>query len=751
MDSAQILPLSKIKLDDISHVGTKAYNQARLKRSGVPIPDGFVISANTYVKFITGTSLKNKILNELSGLDISDTKKLFEASEKIKTAFLSSELPEILKSAIKKQYVELCGEFHKDVAVRSSVTYPEPLDLSFAGQQGVFLNVSGINEVYRAVLKCFASLFEPKAIFYRTDKGLNNLKIGVAVIVERMVTCETSGVLFTENSITGESSEASIEAVYGEGSALASGELIPDIYVVKKEPFEFLTKEVATQKWQLVKGEKVAISKEYEGKQKLSDAKVKELVKLGMKIEEKLGSSCDIEWGLEKGKLVVFQVKKAVSRDGRLEDEVEHIDVSNDDLLLLGVGVSGGIKSGTVKKLKTKNSFKDLKKGDIVVTKSITTEIVPYLRKVSAVIVDEDSVTSNLMSIARELGVSMVVGTNHATSMLQDGEEVTVDGESGKVFVGEKGSKVAQSLGAKLSDKKTATKVMVSFSEPEIAKDVAKRNSDGVGLLRSEFMLARISEHPRKFIEERRQKEFVNQLAGYILEVGEAFEKRPVFYRACELRSSEFRKLKGGERFEEYELNPSLGLRGAVRHLWDPEVFKLELEAIKQVRNKNMVRNINLLIPFVRTVEDLTEVKKLVFSAGLSRSSSFKLWMVCEVPSTVILIADFLEEGVDGVLINLDNLFTLTLGVDRENDRVANRYMKNVDESLIWSLERVITACKKRKIPVSVSGQALHLNGSLVEKVVHLGASSLTVNPDVLEWVRDLVFASEHKLVKGKG
>ncbi|KKT68532.1 MAG: Phosphoenolpyruvate synthase [candidate division WWE3 bacterium GW2011_GWB1_44_4] len=300
-----------------------------------------------------------------------------------------------------------------------------------------------------------------------------------------------------------------------------------------------------------------------------------------------------------------------------------------------------------------------------------------------------------------------------------------------------------------LSQIKTATKVYVNLAEPELAVDMAKRNVDGVGLLRAEFMIANIGTHPRKFIKEGKSREFVAKLAEGMEKFAAAFGERPVVYRATDFKTNEYRTLKGGEEFEGEEANPMLGFRGASRYIADAEVFKLELEALKIVRNKRGHKNLHLMIPFTRTVEQLREVKSIVATQGLRRSGLFKLWMMVEIPSNVILLEEFIKEGIDGVSIGTNDLTMLILGVDRDNAKVAGVYSE-LDPAVLWALEKIVTTCKKARITCSVCGQAPSEYPELVEKLVHWGITSVSVSPDVLEKTRQIVYASEHKLLAGK-
>jgi len=601
---AHVLWFSEIGKNDIKTAGGKGANLGEMYTAGIPVPNGFVVTSDAYFDFIEVTSIKNKILTELSGLDLNDSKKLLEASNKIKTAILSASLAESLREEIKNAYHKLCGEMDKLVAVRSSATAEDLPDASFAGQQETYLNVIGYEDVVHSVQKCYASLFESRAIFYRTDKGFSHLKVGIAVPVQLMVQSEVSGIMFTVNPLTNEGSEISIEAGFGLGQPIVSGEVIPDQYVVEKEGFKIKAKELSKQTWQLTKEGKVQISKAYRETQKLTDDKVVELAVIGKKIEDHYGYPCDIEWGLENSKLYIVQSRPVTTLKMKVEGEHEKISVA----------ASPGVVFGKVRIIKGPKEIGRVKEGDVLVATMTNPDYVPAMRRAVAIVTDEGGRTSHAAIVSRELGIPAVVGTVNATKILKDGEVITVDGGFGKVFEGDvsKSHKVKEEK-VDTSNMKTATKLYVNLAEPDIAGEISKRNVDGVGLLRAEFMIAQIGEHPRLFIKEGRQKEFIRRLSEGLLSFAKAFNPRPVIYRATDFRTNEYKNLKGGEEFEGFEPNPMLGFRGAYRYISDNEVFNLELEAMKEVRNKQGFKNLHLMIPFVRTVPELREVKKFSF------------------------------------------------------------------------------------------------------------------------------------------
>ncbi len=749
--TAHVLWFNQIRKTDIPIVGGKGANLGEMTYAEIPVPNGFVVTATAYFDFLKTTSLKHKILTELSGLDINDSTKLQQASKSIKTAILAAEMPEELKEEIKNYYHRLCGEMDKLVAVRSSATAEDLPDASFAGQQETYLNIKGYKSVVENVQKCWASLFESRAIFYRSEKGFNHFKVGIAVPVQLMIQSEVSGIMFTVNPLTNNRDEISIEAAFGLGQPVVSGEVTPDQYIVQKNTNEISWKNFSKQKWQMTIDGNVPVSKAYQEKQKLEDGYVIDLAKLGKHIEDHYGRPQDIEWGLENKKLYIVQSRPVTTLTN--QDNLTQVNVvdpqKHGKLLLEGLGASPGVASGPVKIVASAKEISKVKEGDILVAVMTNPDYVPAMKRAVAILTDEGGRTSHAAIVSRELGLPAVVGSVHATKILKNGEIITVDGSDGKVYEGDL-VKTEKIVNAKtfeeMSKIKTATKIYVNLAEPEIADVMSKKNVDGVGLLRAEFMIANIGTHPRKFIKDGKSEVFIEKLAEGMEKFASSFAPRPVVYRFTDFRSNEYKNLKGGAEFEQDEPNPMIGYRGTGRYLDDPEVFKLEVEAIKIVRNKKGFKNLHVMFPFVRTLEQLREVKKLMASHGLRRSGLFKVWMMVEIPSNVILLDEFIEEGIDGVSVGTNDLTMLTLGVDRDNSKVAKIY-NEMDPSVLRSLEKIATTCRKHKITCSICGQAPSVYPELVAMLVEWGMTSVSVSPDVIDKTRMIVYEAERKVL----
>ncbi|MFH1648592.1 MAG: phosphoenolpyruvate synthase [Patescibacteria group bacterium] len=749
--SAHILRFKDIRRYDIPLVGGKGANLGEMINAKIPVPDGFVVTAKAYYDFLKSTSLKKKILTELQGLDYEDSKELQSAAKKIRTAILAADMPKELAEEIKEAYHKLSGENDKYVAVRSSATAEDLPEASFAGQQDTHLNVKGYKEVVKHVQKCWSSLFTARATYYRATNKFSHLQVGIAVPIQLMIQSDFSGVMFTVNPVTNNRGEVSVEAAFGLGQPVVSGELTPDQYIVNKESKKITTRQIVRQTWQFTKAGKVPVSKKYQKKQKLTNKQIVELAKIGMKLEDHYKHPQDIEWGIENKKIYIVQTRPVTTLVTKTEEEFKIDPKSKAKAILEGLSASPGVASGKVQIVGKASEINKVKEGDILVAEMTNPDYVPAMKRAAAIVTDLGGRTSHAAIVSRELGVPAVVGTTNATQILSNNEVITVDGERGKVYEKDITVEIKESEKPKIdtSKIKTATKIYLNLAEPELAFDMAQRNVDGIGLLRAEFIIANIGTHPRKFIKDGKKKEFIDKLAEGMAKFAEAFNPRPVVYRFNDFKSNEYANLKGGAEFEKEEPNPMIGFRGVSRYIKDDDVFEMEIAAIKKVRNKMGFKNLWVMMPFVRTIDELREVKKIVSANGLRRSGSFEFWMMVEIPSNVILLDEFIDEGIDGVSIGSNDLTMLTLGVDRDNERVAHVYSE-MDPAVLQSLEKIATTCRRRKIRCSICGQAPSVYPKLVEMLVDWGVTSVSVSPDVIEKTREIVYEAEKKIL-GRG
>lgn len=737
---------------DIGIAGGKGANLGELTQAKAPVPPGFVVLSSAYYDFLEKNKLKPLIEKIINACDIPDSHDLNIAANKIQKLILSSPIPEDIRREILAAYDELGSP---PVAVRSSATAEDLPDASFAGQQESYLNVVGDANVMLKVRACWASLFGARAIFYRHQKKFSHFKIGIAVPVQQLIFSDVSGVMFTTDPITQNRDRIVIEAVYGLGDYIVQGVVTPDHYEVSRLTGKIITNNVSLQEIMEVRKaqgvKEVKVPKSLQHHQKLTESQILKLADLGKKIHHHYFFPQDIEWAMQKGKLYITQARPITTLDEKTKTN-SPAQMSNIPTILKGAPASPGVVTGSVRIVPDVKHLEKVGKGDIMVTDMTTPDFVPAMKKAAAIITNRGGLTSHAAIVSRELGVPCVVGTTTATKLLKDGMIVTVNGSTGEVF---KGALNLRSLQLQTpasnfdplpSHTKTATKVYVNLAEPEAAAKMAERNVDGVGLLRAEFMLAGIGEHPKKVIAEGRQNEYIHKLAHEISKFCKAFYPRPVIYRATDFKTNEYRSLKGGDRYEPQESNPMLGFRGAYRYIKNPDVFNLELEAIKRVRNVSGLKNLDLMIPFVPTVQELVDVKKLVAAAGLYRSGTFRLYMMVEIPSNVILLDDFIDVGIDGVSIGSNDLTMLILGTDRDNQEVAPVFDER-NPAVLWALEKTVKTCLKRRIMCGICGQAPSEYPELVEKLVSWGITSISVNPDAIERAREIIYHSELKLV----
>jgi pyruvate,water dikinase len=755
-----ILWFSEIRFEDINLAGGKGANLGEMYNLGIPVPNGFVVTSQAYFQFIEENKLKPAIQNILKTIDVDQPDQLEEASRKIRTIIKKSPINKQLSLDIMKGYKKL-SEFGglKDVpvAVRTSATAEDSAEASFAGQGDTFLNVVGETNVVHRVRDCWASLFTPRSLFYQVKKHYDHFKIGVAVPVQKLVNSEISGICFTANPVNNKKDQIIVETIWGLGEYIVQGKITPDQYIVDKNTWKIISENHVEQKVQLIRSSKhetkeVIVPKSKQNKTKIDVSMAIKIAKVGQKLHTHYGKPQDIEFAIDRGKLYIVQTRPIttiVSNQKTLDNQSAAITQKPD---LTGEQASPGTATGVVVIINNPKEIDRVTKGQILVTQMTTPDFVPAMKKVNGIITDRGGQTSHAAIVSRELGVPCVVGTKIATKMFKEGDIVTLNGTTGEIWKGDligNNNQTKSTIKHQTPNVKTATKIYVNLGEPDLAEMISKKNVDGVGLLRAEFMLANIGIHPKRVIAEGNEKEYINKLAKEIVKFCKSFNPRPIVYRATDFKTNEYRSLKWGKLYEPEEPNPLMGFRGAARYISSPDVFYMELEAIKQVRNKYGYKNLWLMIPFVRTPNELTQVKKIVTSAGLLRSPSFKFFMMAEIPSNVILLDKFIDVGIDGISIGSNDLTMLTLGLDRDNSEVAKEF-NEMDPAVLWSLKRLITKAKKRGILCSICGQAPSNYPELVEKLVKWGVTSISVSPDVIDATRDVVAWAEKRRISKK-
>lgn len=742
--------------NDVNLVGGKGANLGELTKIHAPVPNGFIVTSQAYFQSIQTAGATDRLRGILYNVDVENPSSLqikaLQCQEEIKKIILDKNL----ENNLNNHYRELSGKRDAYVAVRSSATAEDLPEASFAGQQATFLNVKGEKDLKEALLGAWASLFEARAIYYRVQKNFDHFQIGIAVPVQIMVNSNTSGIMFTIDPVTNDKNKIMIEAVFGLGEMIVGGRETPDHYEVDKKDFKIISKKIVAQDKYMVRsatGNKVlSVSSAHSKEQKLEDTYITELAKIGYSIEKHYFFPQDIEWAFEDDKLYIVQTRPVTTI--KATDDIKKLNAKTESLvpkniLLQGAPASPLIGSGKVVIIKDASELNKIEKGDVMVTEMTNPDFVPAMKKAIAIVTDRGGRTSHAAIVSRELGIACVVGTEDATKKLHDGDFITVDGAKGIVYKGHipGGGKTIHPGDKQTShlNHKTATHIYTNLAEPELAHDIAKKHVDGIGLLRAEFLLAQIGMHPKEFIAQKKQKVYVNKLVEGLLVFARSFGDRPVIYRATDFKSNEYKNLKGGEKFEPEESNPMLGYRGAYRYIKDPDVFKLELDAIKQVRQTH--ENLHLMVPFVRTVRELRTVKNIVKDSGLFEDKKFEFYMMVEIPSNVILLEEFIAVGIDGVSIGSNDLTMLILGTDRDNEEVAGEFYE-LNPAVLWALKKIIETSNRFKIKSSICGQAPSVYPELTQMLVNWGITSISVNPDVIDSTRELVYEAEHNLIK---
>jgi pyruvate,water dikinase len=767
----KIASIDELGVHDIQIAGGKAANLGELTSAGFNVPPGFVLTTAAYDYFIEQKGLSRKVDKALEAVDVADDRSLQDASSSIRTAFEKIEIPLDLKDEVLREYKKLFKDHHERrfVAVRSSATAEDLPTASFAGQQDTFLNVSSPEDLLDKVRKCWSSLFTPRAIAYRSSKGFDRMKVKLAVVVQRMISSEVSGIMFTVDP-NSELPHIIIEAGYGLGEAMVGGKVTPDTYVVDKFHRKIINKRIAKQTWKLVRGKKgdsvrEDVDVELAARQKIMDEQILALADIGNQIELHYDKPMDIEWCIENGEIFVVQARPVttLSSNSKIEktNEVGGKDVKIEQptepgmrkVLVRGLAASPGTARGTVRTLGEGVSLDVVKKGDVLVTVMTSPDMVPAMTRAAAVVTDEGGMTCHAAIVARELGIPCIVGASNATKILTQGMLITVDGKMGVVYEGADEVATITRPSNEVVMKSvpvTGTKILVNIGVPHKAEEYAKLPVSGVGLMRIEFLFtSHVKEHPLALMEQGRSKELVDKLAEGIAIVGRAFYPRPVILRTSDFKTNEYREMKGGEKFEPHESNPMIGWRGCSRYVSEQyrEAFKLELVAVKKVREEMGLKNIWVMLPFVRTVDELRRITAMMNEVGLEKGRDFKLYLMAEVPCNIFM-ADEFADHCDGFSIGSNDLTQLIMGADRDSDILGKMgYFDERNEAIKRAIEHlIVTAHKKGKV-VSICGQAPSVYPEFAEFLVRSGIDSISLNPDTVISTIGLIASVEQKIM----
>lgn len=770
-----LLWFEQLERKDVDIVGGKSSSLGEMTaKTDVPVPYGFATTAYAYRYFIKESGLEEKMRSILSELtDVENSALLRDVSARLRDAIMAEKMPQDLQDAIGAAYVELgkrVGEENPYVAVRSSATAEDLPDASFAGQQDTYLNVQGAETIIAKVKECYASCFTDRAVYYREKQGFDHIEVALSAVVQMMVFSKTSGVMFTVNVATGDDNNILIEAAFGLGEYVVQGTVTPDNYTISKHDHKIIDRCVNEQDIMLVrkKGgdcEEVQVPEELRKVQTLTDEQILELADYAKKIEKHYGCYMDMEWGVDErtNKIWILQARPETvwsrrnKEGGAKVQESKSMTTTDHKVIVKGLPASPGKVSGRVHVILDPSRIDEFKEGEILVTEMTAPDWVPAMKKAKAIVTDSGGMTCHASIVSRELGIPCIVGTKSrgeaATVTIPDGIDVTIDATHGVVYEGiiEEAKKENQA-GAAVAVAEyfppTGTKVYMNLGDPELAEKYSSLPCDGIGLMREEFIWTTyIHEHPLYLIKTGHPEKVVDQLAEGMRQVCQAMAPRPVTLRFSDFKSSEYRDLKGGDEFEPYEPSALLGWRGASRY-YDPkyiEAFKLECQAVVKVREEFGLKNLNVMIPFCRNVEECEKVVKIMAECGLERGKDFKVWLMAEIPSNIIL-ADQFNEYVDGYSIGSNDLTMLVLGCDRDNDTVSHIYDER-NLAVRRAVRHLIEVAHSEGKTVSICGQAPSVYPEFCEFLIKSGIDSISVNPDTVKFTKKLVAQVEQRVM----
>jgi pyruvate,water dikinase len=771
-----------LRKNDIPLVGGKNANLGEMISAGLPVPPGFAVTAYAYEKFIKTTHIAKKIYEIINKTvtDKNDPKQYAEASKKIRGLIEKTSMPEEIATSIKSAYKKLNEKLNlKDVfvAVRSSATAEDLPGASFAGQQETYLNVKGAAELIEKVVKCWSSLFTPRAIFYRNEKGFAHDKVFISVGVQKMVNSRAAGVMFTLNPVTGNTDEIVIEGNYGLGETVVSGAVNPDDFVVEKNTLKIKETRIAKKTVQYIRdpntGETIHLDvpKDKQKQPCVNEEEILKLAELAKQIEQHYGKAQDIEWAIDKDlsfpkDVFIVQSRPETVWSAKTMEKVTQVEEKKPEkeLKVVVKGLAAGKRGygvGVAKVVLTPDeAAKTMKKGNVLVTDMTNPDFVPFMKIASAIVTDKGGITSHAAIVSRELSIPCVVGTENATEVMKTGQEYTVDSRNGVIYEGllaeatqaQKSTASPSAMVAHAVDPApvTATKIYMNLGVPEKIGDYKNLPFEGIGLMRIEFILASyIGDHPLYLIDTGRGQEFVAKLAEGMATVARAIQPRPVVVRFSDFKTNEYRDLKGGDKYEIVEANPMLGWRGCSRYIsqWYQKAFRLECQAVKKCRQEWGLKNVWVMLPMVRTVWEVKRCLDIMKEEGLERSRDFQVWFMAETPSIAIL-ADEFSKLVDGFSIGSNDMTQGILMIDRDSERLGQMgYFDERDPAVKRIIAHLIKVAHENGCTVSICGEGPSNLPDFAEFLVRVGIDSISVNNDAVVATKKHVASIEQKII----
>ncbi len=738
---------SELNKNSGSVAGGKGANLAEIYNLRINVPPGFVITAQAYDYLIKKAGLKEGIEKLLEDIDYENTDELNKTTKKIRDLIENANFPKEMQEEILEAYELLDTNSLKNVkgtvleilkssepifvAVRSSATTEDLAEASFAGQQETFLNVKGNSELLKNIKKCFASLFTSRATYYRHKKGFEHTKVSLAVVIQRMIDSDKSGVIFSKDP-TNKSDDIIIEAVFGLGEGIVSGRITPDKYVISKN-LEILDKKISDKKIAITRNaaggqDIVKLREEKSRQQVLKEYEMKKLAEISLKLETHYKKPQDIEFAIEGEGIYIVQTRPITTIGKKIEEK----EIKG-EVILSGLAASPGIASGKIRIIKDLADLDKIRQGDILVTKMTNPDMVVSMQKSAAIITDEGGLTAHAAIVSREMGIPAIVGTREATTKLKEGEIITVDGSSGKIYKG----KVAETKQKDILPviAKTKTKIKVIVDMPSFAERASRTGIKHVGLTRIEGIIAESGKHPAYFLKKNKIEDYEEVIFKGVVGIAKFFDE--IWVRTSDIRSDEFQHLEGAP--EKIELNPMLGMHGIRYGIKNLKILKAELSALKRVSETG--KKVGIMMPQIISIEEVKKVKELLEEINFSEA---KLGIMVETPAAVQLIKEFCEENINFISFGTNDLTQYILAVDRGNEQVQHLY-NEMHPAVLHQLDFVIRVCKRKNVETSICGQA-GSRKEMVKFLVEKGIDSISVNADMAKEISDYISEIEKEL-----